>query len=656
VRIAHVTISHGARDVRIFEKECRTLVRAGHEVHLFVPGLTPADSEGVRLYALPDTGVSTAYFWRVWAKLPAIYRRTRRLRASVYHLPDPSLIPLGLLLKLHGARIVYDAHEDRPRQALTKYADLGRPMTAWISSILYRFLELLARLAFDRFVAATPTIASRFPPNRTITLFNYPRLEEFATARQRGVRPYNERVNNVVFTGSVKPNMGIRECVRAMDLVPEALDARLVMMGGFARAYPGFRDELERLPGAARVEYRGLVPREEMVDQLLRSRVGVMVLNDRPGYRYALGNKMFEYMAAGIPVIASHFALWREIIDGNGAGITVDPDDPAAIAAALRWILEHPLEAEEMGRRGLEAVVSRYNWEAEEAKLVELYEGLEAPSRRTASRKPAVRQATNLDPQHYWERRLANDFTLASTGYQGLGHGFNRWSYRVQRHVFSRTVTSLLDGGNDRVLDIGSGTGFYVDLWRKLGARAITGSDISSKSVSTLAARFPHHRFVQLDVGGGDLPFDGERFDFVSAIAVLYHIVDDVSYSRAFRNMFSVLAPGGFLVFTDNFVRVRPFSAAHQACRLGTEIEHIVRDAGFEIVRRRPMFVINNRPVSSDSRLLHAWWTRLERWLRRGEAAGTLAGGLLYPFELACVDLARRGPSLELAVCRKPPE
>ena len=117
MRIAHVTISHDARDIRVFHKECRSLAAAGHVVHLFVPGPAPAEADGVHFHSLPDVGATTAYFWRVWPKLPQMYRATRRVAADVYHMPDPALIPLGIALKLRGARLVYDAHEDRPKQA-----------------------------------------------------------------------------------------------------------------------------------------------------------------------------------------------------------------------------------------------------------------------------------------------------------------------------------------------------------------------------------------------------------------------------------------------------------------------------------------------------------------------------------------------------------
>jgi len=85
---------------------------------------------------------------------------------------------------------------------------------------------------------------------------------------------------------------------------------------------------------------------------------------------------MFEYMSAGIPVISSNFPLWREIVEGNGCGICVDPKDPKEIAEAIDWIIEHPEDAEEMGRMGRKAVNEKYNWEKEEKKLIEAYSSM----------------------------------------------------------------------------------------------------------------------------------------------------------------------------------------------------------------------------------------------------------------------------------------
>jgi glycosyltransferase involved in cell wall biosynthesis len=388
MRIAHVTISHQVLDVRVFEKECRTLADAGHEVHLLVPGPTPEERDGVRFHALPDVDRTTAYFWRVWRRLPEIHRLARSVDAAVYHMPDPSLIPLGLALKLRGAKVVYDAHEDRPRQARTKYGAARRPVVAAVSSVLWSVLEGVAKLTFDRFVAATPTIARRFPARRTVVVHNYPRAEEFDPVSDDPPAPYAERPNHVVYAGGLHRYYGIREAVEAMALLPARLDARLLLIGDFRRAHGGFRRELEALPGWRRVVHVGRLPREEVRQHLTAARVGLTVLGPRPEHVDAIGNKTFEYMASEIPVVASDFPVWRRIVGGEGAGLTVDSRDPARIAAAIQRLLEHPDEAEAMGRRGRDAVAARYNWDREARKLLDLYAELAPPGEERPAEAP----------------------------------------------------------------------------------------------------------------------------------------------------------------------------------------------------------------------------------------------------------------------------
>lgn len=358
--------------MRVFQKEARTAAAAGHEVHILAPGTPPADRDGVRFHELPEgVGVTSALFWKVLRHYPAILRAAREVDADVYHLPDPILIPAALLLRRRGARIVYDAHEDRPRQALTKYRSAGRPVVALISAPLWAALEAVGRRYIDRFVAATPAIAARFPCARTVTVHNYPVRAEFPH------EPAADRPNVVVYLGSLKPQRNIRELVEAIGLLPPGLDARLLLIGSFSRSRPDFRPRLEGMAGWARVECCRHLPREELAERLRETRVGLNVLAPSPEYSVALGNKLFEYMAAGLPQICSDFPLMRELVHDPGLGLTVDPSDPAAIAASIRSLLEHPAEADAMGRRARAAVDERYNWESQEAGLLKLYEGLE---------------------------------------------------------------------------------------------------------------------------------------------------------------------------------------------------------------------------------------------------------------------------------------
>jgi len=254
----------------------------------------------------------------------------------------------------------------------------------------------------------------------------------------------------------------------------------------------------------------------------------------------------------------------------------------------------------------------------------------------------------------YWETRLGESYTLEGVGYVGLGRSFNSWMYRVRSTLARRRLQSLLPERRSlSVLDVGSGTGFYIDLWRRLGVRSVTGSDLTETAVHELRWRFPAEEFSRLDIGADRLPLEGRRFDVVSAFDVLFHIVDDEAYRRSFQNIAGVLRPGGTLVFTDNFVHRAPARSSTQASRRLTDIEATVRAAGFEVVYRRPAFVLMNAPVDSESTLHRRWWGLLTRAVSTSDVIGSLAGALLFPIEVALCSLLREGPSTEMMVCRR---
>lgn len=262
---------------------------------------------------------------------------------------------------------------------------------------------------------------------------------------------------------------------------------------------------------------------------------------------------------------------------------------------------------------------------------------------------------TDFDARGYWERRLTDTYAIDGVGFSGLGTAFNRWMYRVRRHVFLRALRPGLERPRDlRVLDIGSGTGFYVDRWHELGVRSVTGADLTETAVEQLRRRHPSDAFVRFDVGGDETPLEPASFDAISAMDVLFHIVDDERFERALRTIFSLLAPRGLFVFSDNFVHGEAIRGEHQASRPLGEIESLLRATGFEVVGRRPMFVLLNAPVDSQNRALRASWQLLTSLALRGNALGGLAGALAYPLELALVPRLREGPSTEIMVCRRP--
>jgi len=264
-------------------------------------------------------------------------------------------------------------------------------------------------------------------------------------------------------------------------------------------------------------------------------------------------------------------------------------------------------------------------------------------------------ETSDFDPNAYWEERLSDDYTLEGVGWSSLGEALNQWMYRVRGQVFLREMRTLFGSAGDlEVLDIGSGTGFYVERWHEFGVRHVVGSDLTAVAVSNLRSRFPTDEFVQLDVGSEQSPFGERRFDVVSAFDVLFHIVHDERFLRALRNVHELLAIGGVFVLTDNFVQGEAMRGRHQTSRPLAEIEQALTQCGFRVERRRPVFVLLNTPVDSDSRILRAWWKFLAIAASRSNALGWALGATAYPIELALTRVLREGPSTELMICRRP--
>ncbi len=204
------------------------------------------------------------------------------------------------------------------------------------------------------------------------------------------------------------------------------------------------------------------------------------------------------------------------------------------------------------------------------------------------------------------------------------------------------------------MLDVGAGTGFYVERWAEAGVKNITGADITQVVVEQLAQKFPAYHFVEADIGADVSMLPGQPFDAVSAFDVLYHIVDDALYARAFHNIYSLLRPGGYFVFSDNFLHGETQRGRHQVSRSLPVIEGLVKEAGFEIVERFPMFVLMATPVDSRSRLLKLLWSGIRTLAALSEVTGFLAGAALYLPERALIATLKESPTSEIMICRKP--
>ncbi|MBF9038834.1 glycosyltransferase [Rhodobacterales bacterium LSUCC0246] len=371
ITVIHLSSVHERCDVRIFVKECAALLSAGYSVSLMVAdGMGAEVSNGIRIY---DVGKPKSRLDRVFISSFKLFLKSLNSDASVIHLHDPELLPFGLLLKLFGKKVIFDAHEDVVLQLLNK-PYLGQ-IQRRVLSILYKFVEFFICKHLSGIVAATPAIATKFEklnPN-VVTVCNYPSLTEFLAIRS------SERVSNIVcYVGGISQVRGMSGVLDALGLTQS--NAVLYLAG--ACLEPDFKIEIENNKAWHKVTYFGTVDRAGVVSIYERASLGLVTLLPIPNYLEALPVKMFEYMAAGLPVIASNFPLWKRLISDTKCGICVDPEKPQEIADAVDYLLSNPVEAQAMGKNGRKAVVDLYNWDNERPKLIAMYDSLTAESNR----------------------------------------------------------------------------------------------------------------------------------------------------------------------------------------------------------------------------------------------------------------------------------
>jgi len=361
-RIAHLTSAHPRNDTRIFIKQCRTLAAHGYDVTLVV-----ADDNGDER----RDGVTITDVGRLPGRIKRIFGTTRRVRAKalelnvdIYHIHDPELLPVGLKLKRLGKKVIFDSHEDVPRQLLTK-PYLG-PVSGKIASFAFSLIEQYACRRFDGIIGATPFIRNNFLKinPRTIDVNNFPMEDEFACATT-----WTNKRNEVCYVGGIGAIRGIRELVHANEYLRS--NARVNLVGKISD--PKLEGELKSYSGWDRVNEHGFLDRDGVKEVMERSLAGIVTFHPLPNHTDSLPTKMFEYMSAGIPVIASDFPLWREIIEGNQCGICIDPLDPKAIATAIDYVVMNPQAAKKMGQNGRQAVQNKYNWTAQAHILTDFY-------------------------------------------------------------------------------------------------------------------------------------------------------------------------------------------------------------------------------------------------------------------------------------------
>lgn len=350
IKVCHVSSVHVRTDTRVAVRECGSLARNGYNVTLVIEGENE-DKNGIHFVGVGKQPESRLK--RMIKFAPKTYRTAKTIDADIFHFHDPEMIPYALKLKKDGKKVVYDIHENIAATIIDK---------DWVPSLIRKplayFFDLYEQKQvkkFDGIIVVTKGLAQKYKKNaqRIEVVNNYPDLTDI----EHHSTPFEMRERIIGYAGNMSALYGEKVIYEAM----KGIDATLILAGGYAKEETG------------NIKVRGRIDRAQVNALYGKSRLGFVLYQPAGNNNESQPAKMFEYMAAGLPIVASNFPLWKEIIEKNKCGICVNPGSSDEVRDAINYLLDNPSEAQEMGERGYKIVSETMNWSNEFKKIEKLY-------------------------------------------------------------------------------------------------------------------------------------------------------------------------------------------------------------------------------------------------------------------------------------------
>lgn len=363
--------SKNDNDIRVFHKECVSLVKAGYDVTLICPNAKPRTQQGVKIVGVEYNGTTD---WERFTVLPKLlFQKALEVNADIYQFNDPASIRYGSKLKRMGKKVIFDAFEDHPSMWMNRGKGLKGLVCKLIGSI-YKKYEMAKCKKFDAAVVCYHWTRDRLKKvNHNVKLvLNFPIVHP-GEVKRPPLRIIDDV--NICYAGTISDAWNIPVLINAI----ENLERVKFNLAGWTS--DELMKRMKSLKGWAKVNYLGKLSKQEVVEKIYNhSDIGVALYHYSPLCKGKVGNmsnnKLFEYLLMGMPVICTDFDLWKNVVEKNRCGICVHPNDTHAIAEAIKYLQEHKEEAYQMGLNGQKAVLEMYNWETQEKIMLDVYKSI----------------------------------------------------------------------------------------------------------------------------------------------------------------------------------------------------------------------------------------------------------------------------------------
>lgn len=357
MKVVQLTSVHPREDTRIFKKICKSLQEHDYEVNFIV-----ADGKGnevVDNIIIHDVGKPLNRINRVTFTQYKILKLCRELDCKIYHLHDPELIIIGRILKNRRNRIIYDVHEDLPRQLLHKPYIKSLPK---IFINLIDYIEIRISKKFDLIIAATDKIKHRFLNSDKITVHNFPFITQTIIPNQRSIF-------TLCYVGSISKARGVDKIIECLDNFD---NIKLELVGNFdTEEYMKYCISLK---GWNKVTFHGRLDHDTTQEIISNSDIGMSLLELTPAYIDSIPTKLLEYMSKGVPFISSNLKFAEELVQNYQCGIIAT--NQKEIESAISFFMLNSNKRKEFGNRGKKAARSYLSWANESKQLMNSYNNL----------------------------------------------------------------------------------------------------------------------------------------------------------------------------------------------------------------------------------------------------------------------------------------
>lgn len=367
-KVCHMTSVHDPEDVRIFQKECTSLAKAGYDVTLVTRG-DSYEKNGVHIVGVGQP--SGGRLNRMTAFAKKVYRAAFAVDADIYHFHDPELLPYGLKLKKKGKKVIFDSHEFYSAQMQNKpyFSKAVSKMVGWAYSSYEKYVvRRLDALIFP--CTINGDVPYKDVAKHISLIGNVASLHDL----------YDCYEESKYVTGSPMcyvGNLSSARCAKEIILAALKSGLSLVIAGEFTNS--DYQEQcVQLLEGHDSIRWIGPIDHSKVAGLLQNSSIGLCPEKNVSQYHAVdiLSTKTYEYMAMGLPVILAEYPYSKEVMQEYEFGVFADPDDADDIARAMKFLVEHPEEAIRMGKNGRRAIKEKFNWGEEEEKLFALYEDI----------------------------------------------------------------------------------------------------------------------------------------------------------------------------------------------------------------------------------------------------------------------------------------